>query len=99
MPSVVRFTEPKNDPPVVVQEKILSLIQSWADAFHHHPDMSAVVRMYNDLKMKGIEFPMTDLDSMAPIHTPRKVSSVMRDTNSERTKSCETNDTLFYFIF
>lgn len=67
------ITEPKNDPPVVVQEKILSLIQSWADAFYNQPDMSAVVRMYNDLKMKGIEFPMTDLDSMAPIHTPRKV--------------------------
>lgn len=56
-----------------VQEKVLSLIQSWADAFCHQPEMSAVVKMYNELKSKGIEFPMTDLDTMAPIHTPRKV--------------------------
>lgn len=64
---------PKNDPPSIVQEKVLNLIQSWADAFHNQPELSAVVQIYNDLKKKGIEFPMTDLDTMAPIHTPRKV--------------------------
>lgn len=56
-----------------MQEKVLNLIQSWADAFHNQPELSAVVQIYNDLKKKGIEFPMTDLDTMAPIHTPRKV--------------------------
>lgn len=69
---------PKNDPPMIVQEKVLSLIQSWADAFYNQPDMSPVVQIYRDLKSKGIEFPMTDLDAMAPIHTPRKVSYSMR---------------------
>lgn len=64
---------PKNDPPSIVQEKVLNLIQSWADAFHNQPELSAVVQIYNDLRKKGIEFPMTDLDMMAPIHTPRKV--------------------------
>uniref|UniRef100_A0A1B6F9U9 VHS domain-containing protein n=1 Tax=Cuerna arida TaxID=1464854 RepID=A0A1B6F9U9_9HEMI len=63
---------PKNDPPTAVQEKVLSLIQSWADAFHSQPDMSGVVHVYQDLKLKGIEFPMTDLDAMAPIHTPQR---------------------------
>lgn len=35
--------------------------------------MQGVVLVYNDLKQKGIEFPMTDLDAMAPIHTPHRV--------------------------
>lgn len=69
---LVKIIGPKNEPPTVVQEKVLSLIQSWADAFRNHPDLSGVVQVYNELKAKGIEFPMTDLDAMAPIHTPRK---------------------------
>jgi hypothetical protein len=64
---------PKNDPPTAVQEKVLSLIQSWADAFRHQTELSGVVQVYHDLKQKGIEFPMTDLDTMAPIHTPQRV--------------------------
>lgn len=64
---------PKNDPPTIVQEKVLSLIQSWADAFRNQPEMSGVVQVYQDLKNKGIEFPPTDLDTMAPIHTPQRV--------------------------
>ncbi|XP_054286720.1 target of Myb1 membrane trafficking protein-like isoform X2 [Macrosteles quadrilineatus] len=67
---------PKNDPPTAVQEKVLSLIQSWADAFNTQPEMSGVVQIYQDLKSKGIEFPMTDLDAMAPIHTPQRVSGI-----------------------
>ncbi|RZF35387.1 hypothetical protein LSTR_LSTR009772 [Laodelphax striatellus] len=63
---------PKYDPPTAVQEKVLSLIQSWADAFRNQPEMSGVVQVYQDLKNKGIEFPPTDLDAMAPIHTPQR---------------------------
>lgn len=59
-----------------MQEKVLSLIQSWADAFRNQPEMSGVVHVYQDLKLKGIEFPMTDLDTMAPIHTPQRVRSL-----------------------
>lgn len=69
---LVKIIGPKNDPPTAVQEKVLSLIQAWADAFHAHPDLNGVVQTYQELKAKGIEFPMTDLDAMAPIHTPRK---------------------------
>lgn len=67
------FSGPKNDPPTVVQEKVLSLIQSWADAFRNQTELSGVVQVYQDLKQKGIEFPMTDLDTMAPILTPQRV--------------------------
>lgn len=68
---------PKNDPPTIVQEKVLSLIQSWADAFRNQPEMSGVFQVYQDLKNKGIEFPPTDLDAMAPIHTPQRVNMVI----------------------
>lgn len=70
----VKLIGPKNDPPTAVQEKVLSLIQSWADAFKNQPEMSGVVSVYQDLVAKGIEFPATDLDSMAPIHTPHRVN-------------------------
>ncbi|KAK7862523.1 hypothetical protein R5R35_008994 [Gryllus longicercus] len=74
---LVKLIGPKNDPPTAVQEKVLSLIQSWADAFRNDSELAGVVQMYTDLKQKGIEFPMTDLDSVAPIHTPqRSVRSV-----------------------
>lgn len=33
---------PKNEPPPAVQEKVLSLIQAWADAFRHQPELSGV---------------------------------------------------------
>ncbi|KAK9502669.1 hypothetical protein O3M35_011393 [Rhynocoris fuscipes] len=69
---LVKLIGPKNGPPTAVQEKVLSLIQSWVDAFHQHQDLNGVVQVYQELKIKGIEFPMTDLDSMAPIHTPKK---------------------------
>ncbi|GFQ67159.1 target of Myb protein 1 [Trichonephila clavata] len=69
---LVKLIGPKNDPPAAVQEKVLSLIQSWADAFQGNPEMQGVVQVYHDLKQKGIEFPMTDLDAMAPIHTPQR---------------------------
>lgn len=67
---------PKNDPPTIVQEKVLSLIQSWADAFRNQPDLQGVYLVYRELRQKGIEFPMTNLDTMAPIHTPHKVSFI-----------------------
>nr|XP_006821817.1 PREDICTED: TOM1-like protein 2-like isoform X2 [Saccoglossus kowalevskii] len=67
---LVKLIQPNNNPPTCVQEKILSLIQSWADAFRSSPDLQGVVQMYNELKQKGIEFPATDLDCMSPIYTP-----------------------------
>ena len=48
------------------------MIQTWADAFRSQPDMQGVYQVYMELKSKGIEFPMTDLDAMAPIHTPQR---------------------------
>lgn len=69
---LVKLIGPKNDPPPIVQEKVLSLIQVWADAFRSQPDLNGVVLVYQELKNKGIEFPATDLDSLAPIYTPQR---------------------------
>ncbi|KAI8432214.1 hypothetical protein MSG28_004665 [Choristoneura fumiferana] len=69
---LVKLIGPKNDPPTVVQEKVLSLIQCWADAFSSQPELQGVGQVYNELKTKGVEFPMTDLDAMAPIFTPQR---------------------------
>ncbi|CAD1469874.1 unnamed protein product, partial [Heterotrigona itama] len=69
---LVKLIGPKNEPPTVVQEKVLSLIQTWADTFRHQPHTQGVVQVYQELKLKGIQFPMTDLDAMAPIITPER---------------------------
>jgi len=55
----------------------LITLQTWADAFRGVPELKEVEKVYNDLKSKGIEFPMTDLDHMAPIHTPARVSCLL----------------------
>ncbi|KAH8259588.1 hypothetical protein KR026_007056 [Drosophila bipectinata] len=69
---LVKLIGPKNDPPAAMQEKVLSLIQIWADAFKNQPDLNGVTQMYMELKNKGIEFPANDLDAMAPIYTPQR---------------------------
>lgn len=71
---LVKLIGPKNGPPGDVQDKVLSLIQIWADAFRSQPELKGVVEVYEELRSKGIEFPPTDLDSLAPIYTPQRVS-------------------------
>lgn len=69
---LVRCILPKYNPPTALQDRILSLIQSWADAFRSAPSLSGVVHVYDDLRRRGLEFPMTDLDALSPIHTPTR---------------------------
>ncbi|XP_036384722.1 target of Myb protein 1-like isoform X2 [Megalops cyprinoides] len=69
---LVRAILPKNNPPMVLHDRVLSLIQAWADAFRSSPSLSGVVSVYEDLKRRGLEFPMTDLDALSPIHTPHR---------------------------
>ncbi|XP_050713850.1 TOM1-like protein 2 isoform X2 [Eriocheir sinensis] len=72
---LVKLIGPKNEPPPAVQEKVLSLIQAWADAFRHQPELSGVSQVYAELKHKGVEFPATNLETMAPIITPQRTSA------------------------
>ncbi|KAM9837770.1 TOM1-like protein 2 [Aulostomus maculatus] len=72
---LVKIISPKNNPPTIVQDKVLALIQAWADAFRSSPDLTGVVQIYEELKRKGIEFPMSDLETLSPIHTPQRSAS------------------------
>ena len=76
---MVKLIGPKNDPSSELQEKVLALIQSWADAFQHIPELQGVTQVYQELKSKGIEFPMTDRDTLAPIVTPQRVTRYCHD--------------------
>uniref|UniRef100_A0A8D0W492 Target of myb1 like 2 membrane trafficking protein n=1 Tax=Sus scrofa TaxID=9823 RepID=A0A8D0W492_PIG len=69
---LVKVISPKNSPPAIVQDKVLALIQAWADAFRSSPDLTGVVHTYEELKRKGVEFPTADLDALSPIHTPQR---------------------------
>ncbi|XP_046480333.1 TOM1-like protein 2 isoform X1 [Neodiprion pinetum] len=82
---LVKLIGPKNEPPTAVQEKVLSLIQAWAETFRHQPHTQGVVQVYQELKQKGIEFPMTDLDAMAPIITPQRKVTYQSVPESEQT--------------
>lgn len=63
----------QNNPPTIVRERILGLVQYWADAFKGKPQLVAVVELYEQLKGEGVEFPPVDLDAMAPVDTPERV--------------------------
>ncbi|KAJ7992755.1 hypothetical protein DPEC_G00281960 [Dallia pectoralis] len=66
---LVRAILPKNNPPLVLHDRVLSLIQAWADAFRSSPDLTGVVSVYEDLRRKGLEFPMTELDGYSSMYT------------------------------
>nr|XP_029492308.1 target of Myb protein 1-like isoform X4 [Oncorhynchus nerka] len=76
---LVRSILPKNNPPLVLHDRVLSLIQAWADAFRSSPALTGVVSVYEDLRRKGLEFPMTELDGYPPIHTPNRVKKLKTD--------------------
>ena len=56
-----------------MRERILGLVQYWADAFKGKPQLTSVEELYEQLKSEGVEFPPVDLDNMAPIETPDRV--------------------------
>ncbi|XP_020779782.1 TOM1-like protein 2 [Boleophthalmus pectinirostris] len=72
---LVKIISPKNNPPTIVQDKVLALIQAWADAFRSSPDLTGVVQIYEEMKRKGIEFPNSEMETLSPIHTPQRAAS------------------------
>ncbi|KPP75605.1 hypothetical protein Z043_105126, partial [Scleropages formosus] len=70
---LVQAIMPKNNPPMVVHDRVLALIQAWADAFRSSASLTGVVSVYEDLRRKGVKFPMSTLNSASPIHTPHRV--------------------------
>lgn len=55
---LVRLIGPKNNPPIELQDRVLSLIETWATADSNH--MQAVGQVYKELKAKGVMFPTRD---------------------------------------
>ncbi|XP_058424448.1 target of Myb1 membrane trafficking protein isoform X1 [Diceros bicornis minor] len=88
---LVRTILPKNNPPTIVHDKVLTLIQSWADAFRSSPDLTGVVTVYEDLRRKGLEFPMTDLDMLSPIHTPQRTVFSSETPSGQNSVGTDTN--------
>ncbi|XP_071330588.1 target of Myb1 membrane trafficking protein isoform X5 [Trachinotus anak] len=70
---LVRSIIPRNNPPLVLHDRVLGIVQAWADAFRSSPDLTGVVSVYEDLRRKGLEFPMTELDGYSPVQGPKKV--------------------------
>nr|XP_020478782.1 target of Myb protein 1-like isoform X2 [Monopterus albus] len=69
---LVQSIIPRNNPPMVLHDRVLSIIQAWADAFRSSPDLTGVVAVYEDLRRKGLEFPMTELHGYSPVQAPKK---------------------------
>ncbi|VDL71934.1 unnamed protein product [Nippostrongylus brasiliensis] len=86
---LVKLIGSKFDTPQIIHERILSLIQAWADAFRGQPDLQGVVQVYEELVTKGVTFPATDLDAMAPIITPKQSYEVVSHADGPITASAE----------
>lgn len=52
-----------------------SPVEAWADAFRSSPDLTGVVSVYEDLRRKGLEFPMTELNGYSTGQPPQKVQT------------------------
>ncbi|XP_036004299.1 target of Myb protein 1 isoform X4 [Fundulus heteroclitus] len=70
---LVRAIIPRNNPPQALHDRVLAIIQAWADAFRSSPDLTGVVSVYEDLRRKGLEFPVAQLDGYLPGQAPKKV--------------------------
>lgn len=68
---------PKLQPPVIIQEKVLSLIQKWAILFRGDNDFKSIDHFYTELKQKGIEFPDPNSTSNAdPLENTPQIPSI-----------------------
>lgn len=52
-----------------------SPVKAWADAFRSSPDLTGVVSVYEDLRRKGLEFPMTELNGYSTGQPQQKVQA------------------------
>nr|XP_012777782.1 target of Myb protein 1 isoform X3 [Maylandia zebra] len=73
---LVRSIIPRNNPPQILHDRVLGIIQAWADAFRSSPDLTGVVSVYEDLRRKGLEFPANQLEGYTPPEAPKKVKKL-----------------------
>ncbi|XP_070778834.1 target of Myb1 membrane trafficking protein isoform X2 [Enoplosus armatus] len=89
---LVRSIIPKNNPPLVLHDRVLSIVQAWADAFRSSPDLTGVVSVYEDLRRKGLEFPMTELDGYSPVQAPKTVKKLKTELGVVRSNLTMMSD-------
>ncbi|XP_020481797.2 target of Myb protein 1 isoform X4 [Labrus bergylta] len=89
---LVRSIIPRNNPPLVLHDRVLSIIQAWADAFRSSPDLTGVVSVYEDLRRKGLEFPMTELDGYTPVQAQKPVKTLKAELGVVRTNLTMMSD-------
>ncbi|XP_039980279.1 target of Myb protein 1 isoform X4 [Xiphias gladius] len=89
---LVRSIIPRNNPPLVLHDRVLSIIQAWADAFRSSPDLTGVVSVYEDLRRKGLEFPMTELDGYSPVQAAQKVKMLKTELGVVRSNLTMMSD-------
>merc|ERR1719206_984349 len=80
--------------PQAIKEQVLSLIQSWSQAFSSDPELSGVVEVYNDLKMKGTVFPEPSTqDQILVTHSPSHSQIGQSDNGLLKRMAKERKDT------
>ncbi|XP_068192813.1 target of Myb1 membrane trafficking protein isoform X4 [Antennarius striatus] len=89
---LVRSIIPKNNPPLYLHDRVLCIIQAWADAFRSSPDLTGVVSVYEDLRRKGLEFPMTELDGYSPVQAPQKIKTLKTELGVVRSNLTMMSD-------
>ncbi|XP_051904760.1 target of Myb protein 1 isoform X6 [Hippocampus zosterae] len=89
---LVRSIIPRNNPPLIVHDRVLGIIQAWADAFRSSPDLTGVVSVYEDLRRKGLEFPVTELDGYPPVQAPKRVGALKAELGVVRTNLTMMSD-------
>ncbi|XP_065133986.2 target of Myb1 membrane trafficking protein isoform X2 [Paramisgurnus dabryanus] len=74
---LVQTILPKNNPPMILQDRVLRMIQAWSDAFRSSTDLTGVVTVYENLRRKGVQFPIPEANGYSPIHSPNKTATSM----------------------
>ncbi|XP_062264694.1 target of Myb protein 1 isoform X6 [Platichthys flesus] len=89
---LVRAIIPRNNPPLILHDRVLSIVQAWADAFRSSPDLTGVVSVYEDLRRKGLEFPMTELDGYSSAQPPKQVKKLKTELGVVRSNLTMMSD-------
>ncbi|CAF1312061.1 unnamed protein product [Rotaria sordida] len=79
---------PKNNPPLSIQEKVLSMIQTWALAFRHDPDLKNIEHFYSECIQHGLQFPPPEPEniiktSLTPTRTIERPLQHTRSTSQQ----------------
>ena len=82
-----KVISPSCEPTQTIQDKVLSLIQSWAHAFSSDPDLRGVAEVYMDLKKKGVEFPIPSDEDLLLVQSNQVRSKCLKSKFPECTNS------------